>query len=180
MIGHRAGPGRPVRPTAPLLAVVLALAVLMAVAGCGGSVRVTATPRPPSHGDRSHADTSWMHDGIPGVHHPAQSAFCDTAADLQTVSRMADRDSLSTAKRSVTLMFAIVRKAADQAPDELAEPLHTILDSYAAFNDSVQRAETQEDLTDAAAALERRRGFVEASEEVGDYVGDHCSTTADS
>jgi hypothetical protein len=73
----------------------------------------------------------------------------------------------------------MVRKADDQAPKEIAGALHTIRAAYADFNDAVQHAETEADVTDAGSVLEDHRGFVAAQKEVDSYIDDHCSSTTD-
>jgi hypothetical protein len=144
---------KPVRAAAALVAVVAFVA-----AGCGDDDD-DASDASASASDAGETD------GLETEGASDASAFCDAAAEVDTVSL-----GLESGEASPEALQQAMQAAADAAPDEIAEAVGTMV------------TETQALMAEQAAAPEQEGGpppipteaFFTASSEVGGYLSDNC------
>jgi hypothetical protein len=126
----------------------LALASVLAIAGCGGGDDVEAFC--------DQADE-------------AQALGADLAAPIQG-------GDIDSAKKAIADASAKLEDVADAAPDEISDDVGVVTDYVSSLNDALQDAKTPQDLLGVTQDLqENAQEVTEAGDNVETYITENCS-----
>lgn len=172
------------------LTLALTLTLALVLAGCGGddggsSDDGPATTEPAGTGatdDPAQGEDEGSEPGTTGTEGEEEGAngdddpFCaDFAAFDDAVTTLPD-ETLEDLQAAAATFADIGADLATRAPDAIADDVELLAGAFADLRDAVAGAETREDAEAAARDLTERSEVDEASQAVGEWVQENCST----